>query len=141
MVGCSGDTRTQLGSSEYSIVIPSGYVLTEDDFDEDQIAYQYKDDESIDFDVYQWEKGSDYTLEEEAKYFAAEYNTTPEKVEINGIKVMKYISIEVYEEYEYTVINYMFEDEVSIVEVCFWTVGTDEEYRDVLEIIETLERK
>ena len=54
---------------------------------------------------------------------------------------MKYISIEVYEEYEYTVINYMFEDEVSIVEVCFWTVGTDEEYRDVLEIIETLERK
>lgn len=124
MVGCSGDTRTQLGSSDYSIVIPSGYVLTEDDFD-----------------VYQWEKGSDYTLEEEAKYFAAEYNTTPEKVEINGIKVMKYISIEVYEEYEYTVINYMFEDEVSIVEVCFWTVGTDEEYRDVLEIIETLERK
>ena len=56
MVGCSGDTRTQLGSSDYSIVIPSGYVLTEDDFDEDQIAYYHKDDESIDFDVYQWDK-------------------------------------------------------------------------------------
>lgn len=53
---------------------------------------------------------------------------------------MKYVSKELYEEHEYTVINYMFEDENSIIELSFWTIGSEEEYADVLEIIETIKK-
>lgn len=140
MTGCSDKNYTKIGTSDFSIIIPEGYVLTDDEFDEDQFAYYHKDNQSIDFDVYQWDKESKYTLEEEAEYFASQYDTTPEKIEINGIVGMKYISREIYEEYEYTVVNYMFEDEDSIIELSFWTVGSEEEYAAVLEIIETIKK-
>ena len=71
LAACGNTKPTQLGTSDFSIVLPDGYASTEDDFDEDQVAYFYKDDNSIDFDVYQWEKGDEYTLESEANYFAA----------------------------------------------------------------------
>jgi hypothetical protein len=138
--GCSEKTYTKIGTSDFSIIIPEGYVQTDDEFDEDQIAYYHKDDQSIDFDVYQWDKESKYTLEEEAEYFASQYGTKPEKIEINGIVGMKYISKEMYEEYEYTVVNYMFEDEDSIIELSFWTIGSEEEYAAVSEIIETIKK-
>ena len=67
------NAKTQLGTSKLSVVLPEGFAATEDDFDEDQAAYYYKDDDGIDFDVYQWAKGDEYVLEEEAAYFAAEY--------------------------------------------------------------------
>lgn len=140
VIGCKDKNYTQIGTSEYSIVIPEGYFKTDIEFDEDQIAYYFKDDESIDFDVYQWEKDSAYTLEEEALYYASEYNTVAQKVEINGIVGMKYISIEIYEGQEYSVVNYMFEDSDSIIELCFWTVGTDEEYSAVESIINTIKK-
>ena len=140
VTGCSNENYTKIGTSDFSIIIPEGYAQTEDDFDEDQIAYYHKDDQSIDFDVYQWEKGSDYTLEEEAEYFASQYNTTPQQIEINGIVGMKYVSMEEYEGHEYTVVNYMFEDEDSIIELCFWTVGSEEEYAAVQEIIKTIKK-
>ena len=91
ITGCSNKNYTQIGTSDYSIIIPKGYVETEDELSEDQIAYYHKDDKSIDFDVYQWDKDSQYTLESEAQYFAAQYNTTPEKININGIDGMKYV--------------------------------------------------
>ena len=141
LAACGNNAKpTQLGTSDFSIVLPSGYALTEDDFDEDQVAYFYKDDNSIDFDVYQWEKGDEFTLESEANYFAAEYDTTAEAVEVNGISGMKYVSAEEYEGNTYTVVNYMFEDDSYIVELCFWTVDTDEEYAAVDEIINTLKK-
>ena len=56
LVACGNTKPTQLGTSDFSIVLPNGYASTEDDFDEDQVAYFYKDDNSIDFDVYQWER-------------------------------------------------------------------------------------
>ena len=131
---------TQLGTSAFSIVLPEGYTLTDDEFDEDQIAYYYKDDNSIDFDVYQWEKGDQYTLESEAKDFASHYGTVPEPVVINQINGMKYISEEEYEGTVYTVVNYMFEDDVNIVEICFWTIDNEEEYATVDEILSTLKK-
>jgi hypothetical protein len=131
---------TQLGTSAFSIVLPEGYTLTDDEFEEDQIAYYYKDDNSIDFDVYQWEKGDQYTLESEAKDFASYYGTVPEPVVINEINGMKYISEEEYEGNVYTVVNYMFEDDVNIVELCFWTIDNEEEYAAVDEIISTLKK-
>lgn len=130
--------KTQLGTSKVFIELPEGFVETEDEFDEDQVAYYYKDDQSIDFDVYQWAKNDTYVLEEEAAYFAAEYGTTATEVTVNGIPGMQYISTEEYEGAEYTVINYMFDDGENIVELCFWTINTVEELAAVDAIISTL---
>ncbi len=141
LFACKKDEEpTQLGTSDFTIVLPEGYALTEDEFDDDQVAYYYKDDESIDFDVYQWEKGDEYTLESEANAFAALYGAVAEPVVINGINGMKYVSVEEYEGNSYTVVNYMFEDDVYIVELCFWTIDTAEEYKAVDEIIGTLKK-
>ena len=140
LVACGNTKPTQLGTSDFSIVLPNGYASTEDDFDEDQVAYFYKDDNSIDFDVYQWAKGNEYTLESEAKYYAAEYGTTAEAITINGISGWKYISTEDFEGNTYTVVNYMFEDDTYIVEIAFWTINTEAEYTAVNEIINTLKK-
>ena len=50
LAACGNTKPTQLGTSDYSIVLPTGYASVEDDFGEDQVAYFYKDDASIDFD-------------------------------------------------------------------------------------------
>lgn len=140
LAACGNTKPTQLGTSDFSIVLPDGYALAEDDMDEDQVAYFYKDDNSIDFDVYQWAKGDEYTLESEANYFAVEYGTTAKAVTVNGINGWKYISAEDFEGNTYTVVNYMFEDDTYIVELSFWTIGTEEEYKAVDEIINTLKK-
>ena len=141
LAACGNNAKpTQLGTSDFTIVLPNGYASAKDDMDEDQVAYFYKDDNSIDFDVYQWAKGDEYTLESEANYFAAEYGAVAEAVTVNGINGMKYVSAEDYEGNTYTVVNYMFEDDTYIVEICFWTVDTDAEYKAVDEIINTLKK-
>ena len=141
LAACGNNAKpTQLGTSDFTIVLPNGYASAKDDMDEDQVAYFYKDDNSIDFDVYQWEKGDEYTLESEANYFAAEYDTTAEAVTVNGITGMKYVSAEEFEGNTYTVVNYMFEDDTYIVEICFWTIDTDAEYAVVDEILGTLKK-
>ena len=141
LFACKKDENlTKLGTSDFTIVLPEGYALTEDEFDEDQVAYYYKDDESVDFDVYQWEKGDEYTLQSEANTYAEAYGTTAEAVTVNGIKGYKYVSAEDYEGETYTVVNYMFEDDTYIVELCFWTIGTDEEYKAANDIISTLKK-
>ena len=140
LLAACGNNPTQLGTSSLSIVLPEGYASTEDDFSEDQVAYFYKDDNSIDFDVYQWAKGDLYTLEAEAKAYAAEYGTTAEAVTVNGINGWKYVSEEEFEGEPYTVVNYMFEDDTYIVELAFWTVGTEAEYADVENILATLKK-
>ena len=141
LAACGSNAKpTQLGTSDFSIVLPTGYAAAKDDMDEDQVAYFYKDDNSIDFDVYQWAKGDEYTLESEANHFATEYGTTAEAVTVNGIKGYKYVSTEDYEGNTYTVVNYMFEDDTDIVEICFWTVNTDAEYKAVDEIVNTLKK-
>ncbi len=133
-----GNIKTQLGTTKLSVVLPEGFAAMEDDFGEDQVAYYHKDDQSIDFDVYQWAKGDKYVLEEEAAYFAAEYGTAASTVSVNGLPGMKYISLEEYDGSEYTVINYMFDDGEYIVELCFWTINTEEELAVVDEIINTI---
>lgn len=136
--GNTAPEKTQMGTSKVYVVLPEGFVETEDEFDEDQVAYYHKDNESIDFDVYQWAKGDKYIIEEEAAYFAAEYGTTASAVTVNGVSGMKYISTEEYDGAEYTVINYMFDDGENIVELCFWTINTEEELAAVDAIINTV---
>ena len=139
LTACIGtEKQVQLGTSDFTIVLPAGYALTDDEMDEDQVGYYYKDDNSVDFDVYQWEKGDQYTLESEANLYAAEYGTEAQAAVVNGIGGMKYVSQEEYEGVMYTVLNYMFEDDTYIVEICFWTDGSEEERADVSEILSTL---
>jgi hypothetical protein len=138
LAACGAPKTVSLGTSDLSIVLPAGYALTEDDMDEDQVGYYYKDDNSVDFDVYQWEKGDEYTLASEANHYAAEYGTVAEAVTFNGIHGMKYVSEEEYEGVVYTVLNYIFEDDVYLVELCFWTNATAAEYAVVEEILNTL---
>ena len=140
LAACIGTTPTKLGTSAFSIVLPEGYASAEDDFDEDQVAYFYKDDNSVDFDVYQWAKGDQYTLESEAHSLATAYGTVAEAVKVNGIPGMKYVSHEEFEGDPYTVVNYLFADELYIVELSFWTIGSEEEYAAVDEILDTLTR-
>ena len=140
LVACGNTKPTQLGTSDFSIVLPNGYASAEDDMDEDQVAYFYKDDDSVDFDVYQWAKGDQFTLESEAKTYAAEYGSTAEAVTVNGLNGYKYVSEEVYDGATYTVLNYMFEDDVYIVELCFWTNASEAEYTVSESIIKTLNK-
>ena len=140
LAACGNAKPTQLGTSAFSIVLPSGYASVEDDFDEDQVAYFFKDDDSVDFDVYQWKKGSEYTLEGEANAYATKYGTTAEAVTVNGLNGWKYVSIEDFEGKTYTVVNYMFEDDTYIVELCFWTDNSEAERAVINEIISTLKK-
>ena len=79
-------------------------------------------------------------MEAEAKAFAEFYGTVPESVVINEINGMKYVSEEEYDGAVYTVVNYMFEDDANIVELCFWTIDSEEEYDSIDEIINTLKQ-
>lgn len=140
LTACANAKPTQLGTSAFSIVFPKGYASVEDEFEDDQVAYFFKDDDSVDVDVYQWKKGDEFTLASEATAFATAYGTTATAITVNGIDCMKYVSLEDYEGETYTVINYMFEDDTYIVEICFWTVGTEEETAAVEKIINTLKK-
>lgn len=62
-------------------------------------------------------------------------------MDINGINGMKYVSNEIYDNNEYSVINYMFDDSESIVEISFWTVDNTKELENVESIISTIVRK
>ena len=75
-----------------------------------------------------------------AVHFSTEYGTTAKVVTGNGINGWKYVSTEDFEGKTYTVVNYMFEDDTYIVEIAFWTVDTDAEYKDVDKIIDTLKK-
>lgn len=137
-LGCVSKNAEKLGETSFSIVLPSGYNLTEDEtVEEDQIAYYYKDDNSIDFDVYAWTK-ENYELKEETAYFAAEYNSTATEVSVNGNNGYVYISKENYDDKLWTVYNYLFEDDKNILELSFWTDGSEKEIADVNAILATL---
>ena len=137
-LGCASKNAEKLGETSFSIVLPKGYNLTEDEtVEEDQIAYYYKDDNSIDFDVYAWTK-ENYVLKDEAEFFATEYNTTAGEVSINGNDGYLYISIEEFENKLWTVYNYLFEDDKFILEIAFWTDGSEKEIADVNAILATL---
>ena len=44
LAACGNNAKpTQLGTSDFTIVLPNGYASAKDDLDEDQVAYFYKD--------------------------------------------------------------------------------------------------
>lgn len=137
---CASKKAEKLGETQFSITLPKGYNLTEDEeIEEDQIAYYYKDDASIDFDVYAWDK-ENFILKEEAEYFATEYNSTASEISVNGNDGYLYISEEMYDNVTWTVYNYLFEDNNYILELAFWTDGSEKEISDLNAILSTLKK-
>ena len=72
--------------------------------------------------------------------FAAEYNATAEKFSVNGNDGYRYISKEKFDEKIWTVYNYLFEDNKYILELSFWTNGSEKEIADVDTILSTLKK-
>ena len=61
-------------------------------------------------------------------------------ISINGNDGYLYISIEEFENKLWTVYNYLFEDDKNILELSFWTDGSEKEIRDVNTILSTLKK-
>lgn len=138
---CGGEktVTVQIGDTAYSMTLPEGYQQGDMQMDEDQIAYYYKDENSLDFDVYVWDKEG-YVLEEEAKYFAEMYDAEVEKFTAEGAEGYRYISEEEFAGFVWTVYNYMFEDANNIIELCFWTDNSTDEIAVVEGIIASLKK-
>ena len=140
----AAETKTlQLGTSAFSLTIPAYFTegeVTDEDREDDQVAYYLSDATLIDFDVYQFSKeGYPDTLAEFVTEEAADYNASEivTDAEINGIAVGYYRSVEAFEDEEYNVITYAFEDNGEYVEVAFWLDGDTAE-AEVDAIINTL---
>jgi hypothetical protein len=132
------EVDVRLGFSRYMITIPERYETKDFELAENQIAYYSKDENSVDFDIYQWKKDGLYTLAEEAAFQAQKHDQTPSDVTFNGINCKKFISFERYGGKDYIIANYMFEDETYFTKLSFWTVGTDAEFAFADKIAGTL---
>lgn len=135
-------TEIILGTSSLKITTPFVYTageITAEDTDESQVAYYASEDSLVDFDVYQWAKAEDETLETVAADEAAEFDAEVETLTIGDLTVMKYNAVEESDGVEYTTATFITEDGSDFVEVVFWLDGEDaEEY--VASIIDTLSK-
>lgn len=118
-ISASSDNQSvQLGTSNFFLSLPEGYQA-----DEITVEYFFKDDESLDFDVYHWAKAPSETLEDIATEEAAEFDAAAEKLSVKGIDVFSYRTAESFEGKEYQSIAYMVENGDCIVELVFWLDG------------------
>lgn len=133
----------RLGTSGYTIVIPASYVenmLSEEEIEDDMVAYMSSPDSMMDFDVYMFNKEgyadtiAEYTAEEAVEYDAFEIVTDGS---INGIEAGWYRSKESYEDEEFDTLTYVLLDGENYVEIDFWMEG-DTTDADVQAIINTL---
>lgn len=115
----------QLGDSCLFITAP-GYVpgeLTEDDLADDQVAYYYSENSTLDFDVYQWNQEPGETLLDAAQEEADLVNEEVQFTEVNGIRIAYYETTEEYEEDTYETVTFIMEDCGTFVEIVFWLDG------------------
>ena len=131
----------QLGTSKLYLTIPTEYVKTQTTFGQNQVAYYFKDDNSVSFDVYQWSKDSNYTVEQEAEYLATQFDVKLYKVTMDGMTFMKFTTNQTRNGNQRTVVNYLLDDGFYFVELCFWTNNTESELTFVNEIVSTITLK
>ena len=82
-------------------------------------------------------------LQEEVKEYLEDKNVEElaDIIEvIYGILNSMEVSIEEFENKLWTVYNYLFEDDKNILELSFWTDGSEKEIRDVDIILSTLKK-
>ena len=135
-------TQLQLGSSSYSVSIPSSYrngEVTIEEVQSNQVAYYFSPDSEMDFDIYQFPKPNpEMSLEEYTKKTAADFNGSNARIrKINGIEVGTYLSREFYDGIEYDVMAALIEDGDDYLEVVFWLDGENAE-REATAILNTL---
>ena len=143
------ETRTfRLGTSVYTVEIPAHFTegeRTEAEIRDDMVAYMRSDETLLDFDVYQFPKeGLPEKLDEYAEQEAAEYHAFEVKTgtNVNGIDAAWYRAKETYNGREYTTLNYLFDDGVQYVEICFWLDGdtAEEEAQAIISTLTFIQR-
>ncbi len=122
--------KIQLGTSPFTLFVPDDFregSVSDEDIEDDQVAYWYSDASLLDFDVYQFSKeGQPETLAAYVEQEAATYPVVTEIVtdaEINDIPVAWYRCVDECEEGEYDTITYVLDDGEDYVEVVFWLDG------------------
>ena len=124
-------TRTlRLGTSPFTIVVPAGFTegeMTQEDIEDDQVAYYYSNETLLDFDVYQFSKdGYPNDLATYVEEETAGYNSVSEVVtdgEINGVPAAWYRTVEAYQDAEFNTLTYILDGGDEYVEICFWLDG------------------
>ena len=119
-------TEITLGTSSLKISSPYLYVqgeITAEDTDENQVAYYYSEETTVDFDVYQWAKAEGETLLDAVTEEAALYEAEIVETEINGIQLYYYEAVEDYEGLTYPTATFITEDGNDFVEIVFWLDG------------------
>ena len=139
----ASDRVLQLGTSEFSVLVPDHYVqgeVKDSERADDMVAYYRSDKSLLDFDVYQFSK-KDYPkdLAAFAGKEASEYKATARRDEINQIPVAYYYAVEEYEGKTYLTLTYIFDTQKEYVELAFWLDGNTAE-QEAQAIISTLKR-
>ena len=140
-------TRTlRLGSSPFTLTVPTGFVegeMTQEDIEDDQVAYWYSNDTLLDFDVYQFGKdGYPDALADYAEDEISGYNEVTDLVidgEVNGIPAASYRTVEEYQDVAFNTLTYILDGGNEYVEVVFWLDG-DTADAEADAIIRTLKR-
>ncbi|MCQ2508438.1 MAG: hypothetical protein MJ097_06590, partial [Dorea sp.] len=113
--------------------------MTAEDTSDSQVGYFYSDDSKVDFDVYQWAKAADETLEDAAKEEAEKFGAEVRDSVINDISFVYYEATEESDGTEYPTVTYIAEDGDNFVEIVFWMDG-DDSPAEVDAIISTIAR-
>lgn len=140
-------TRTlRLGTSPFTVTAPAGFVegeMTQEDIEDDQVAYYYSNDTQLDFDVYQFSKdGYPDMLAEYAEDEISGYNEVTDLVtdgEINGIPAAWYRTVEEYQDVAFNTLTYILDAGNEYVELVFWLDGETAD-AEADAIIRTLNR-
>ena len=126
-----GKQIIQLGTSRYTIEADESFVegeLTQEDIDDDMVAYYRSDNSLLDFDIYQFSKEgypenlADFVNQEAAEYEAFAVQTDGD---IWGIPFGSYNARETYDGVEYETETYVFEDDGQYIELTFWLDGNE----------------
>ena len=140
-------TRTlRLGSSPFTLTVPAGFVegeMTQEDIEDDQVAYWYSNDTLLDFDVYQFSKdGYPDALAVFVEDEISGYNEVTDLVkdgEVNGIPAARYRTVEEYQDVAFNTLTYILDGGNEYVEVVFWLDGETAD-AEADAIIRTLKR-
>ena len=129
----AGDEETKtirLGTSAFVLTVPAGFTegeMTQEDIDDDQVAYYYSNETPLDFDVYQFSKdGYPNALAEYAAEEVTGYNEVSQLVtdgEVNGIPAAWYRTVEVYQDTSFNTLTYIMDGGDEYVEIVFWLDG------------------
>ena len=120
----------RLGTSPFTMDVPASFTegeVTQEDIEDDMVAYYYSPETMLDFDVYQFNKdGYPNDLAVYAQEEADGYNSVSELVtdgEINGIPAAWYRTVEAYKDTEFNTLTYILDAGDEYVEVVFWLDG------------------